>query len=436
MILISVLSANMTAFLNVPKSPSCLRAKELQQCLKMEQWYRQNKTLIPWALLGLEVAIAVGIRLYKINCSDQDAHVVPSPTKILLPKLSAFEAADLPYPPDAYPNARDVQSPYGSLRVYEWGPEGGKKVVLVHGISNPCVVLGATAHGLVDKGCRVILFDLPGRGYSETPVSTPHSARLYTTTILLALASSPISWTGNGNKFSLIGYSLGGGIVANFTSHFPTLVSSLILLAPSGLIRAERFTWTNKILYNTGLINETTLEGIIARKLRNGDPPTKPGKPKEEVTPAALVSEELPKEKLGVTPKMAELSRARPGITVPKLVAWQLDAHPGFVKAYMSGIRHGPIAGQHEIWRRIGEMLATQNASSEESYAEEGLQGGKVLIIGGLKDVLIVKDELMEDATEVLGKDHVKFEWVDAGHELPVTKSEEIVEFIWDFSQG
>lgn len=126
MILISVLSANMTAFLNVPKSPSCLRAKELQQCLKMEQWYRQNKTLIPWALLGLEVAIAVGIRLYKINCSDQDAHVVPSPTKILLPKLSAFEAADLPYPPDAYPNARDVQSPTAAYEYMNGVPKAGK----------------------------------------------------------------------------------------------------------------------------------------------------------------------------------------------------------------------------------------------------------------------------------------------------------------------
>ena len=40
------------------------------------------------------------------------------------------------------------------------------------------------------------------------------------------------------------------------------------------------------------------------------------------------------------------------------------------------------------------------------------------------------------DATKVLDKDHVRFKWVDAGHELPVTKSEEIVGFIWDFWQG
>jgi hypothetical protein len=44
------------------------------------------------------------------------------------------------------------------MRVYEWGPEDGRKVVFVHGISTPCVSLGSIAHGLVKKGCRVMLF--------------------------------------------------------------------------------------------------------------------------------------------------------------------------------------------------------------------------------------------------------------------------------------
>lgn len=155
--------------------------------IDMEKWYSQNKLLIPWALLGAEVVIFAGLRLYKIRTGvDQDTGTAPSPLQTLIPKLSEAEAAELPYPPDAYPGARDVTSPYGFLRVYEWGPEDGRKVVLVHGISNPCVALGSIAHGLVDKGCRVMLFDLPGKGYSSTPLPTPHSARLYTTCILLA----------------------------------------------------------------------------------------------------------------------------------------------------------------------------------------------------------------------------------------------------------
>ncbi len=295
----------------------------------MEHWYRQNKTLIPWTLLGLELAISVGLRLYKIRTGiEQDTQVALSPLQTLLPKLSEAEFADLPYPPDAYPGARDVASPYGSLRVYEWGPEDGRKVMLVHGISNPCVALGAIAHGLVDKGCRVILFDLPGKGYSSTPVSTPHSVRLYTTCILLALTSSSVSWTGNGSAFSLIGYSLGGGIVANFTSYFPSLVSSLVLLAPAGLVREDRVTLTNKFLYNTGLINEKTLEGIVKTRLQRGDPPMKAKK----ISSEAPVAEELPKEKLGAVPQAPVLSRIRPGITIANVVVCTHVPRSGIAK--------------------------------------------------------------------------------------------------------
>ena len=101
----------------------------------------------------------------------------------------------------------------------------------------------------------------------------------------------------------------------------------------------------------------------------------------------------------------------------------------------MSSIRYGPITGQHADWQRIAERLTAQNASSEEKYQREGLQNGKVLIIVGHKDVVIVKDELIEDATEVLGENNVRFEFADAGHDLPVSKSKEILEFIsafWD----
>ena len=280
----------------------------------MEQWYRQNKVLIPWALLGFEVVISVGLRLYKIRTGlKQDDQVIPSPLQTLIPKLSEAEAADLPYPPDAFPGARDVESAYGSLRVYEWGPENGRRVLLIHGISNPCVALGAIAHGLVDKGCRVILFDLPGRGYSSTPLPTPHSARLYTSSILLALTSSPLSWTGNGANFAVIGYSMGGGIAAHFTSYFPTLVSSLVLLAPAGLIREERLTLAHKILYNTGLIRESTLEGIMGKRLRRGEPPVKAKVPAD-----VPVVGELPKlQDVSHTPV---LSKARPGITIPRIL--------------------------------------------------------------------------------------------------------------------
>ena len=66
--------------------------------------------------------------------------------------------SDLPYPPDALPGRRDVDTPYGSVRFYEWGPETGERVLLVHGISTPSVALGDLAHELADRGYRVMLF--------------------------------------------------------------------------------------------------------------------------------------------------------------------------------------------------------------------------------------------------------------------------------------
>ena len=73
----------------------------------------------------------------------------------------------------------------------------------------------------------MILFDLWGRGYSDSS-DLPHDSRLYSTAILLAITSSSLPWTPSG--FSLIGYSLGGGIAVDFTSHFSKMIKSLVCL--------------------------------------------------------------------------------------------------------------------------------------------------------------------------------------------------------------
>lgn len=120
---------------------------------------------IPSYLVPLGALSLCLIGAYRLKWRDGSPepldHVVASPLGILLPKLSDLEKCRLPYPPDLFPGARDVQTPYGSLRVYEWGPESGRKVLLVHGISTPCLSLGLLAQHLVDNGCRVILFGKP-----------------------------------------------------------------------------------------------------------------------------------------------------------------------------------------------------------------------------------------------------------------------------------
>ncbi|KAJ4290695.1 hypothetical protein N0V88_006443 [Collariella sp. IMI 366227] len=195
--------------------------------------------------------------------------VLRSPLRTVLPNLSHDELQKLDYKPDNFPGARDVETPYGSIRVYEWGPLDGDKVLFVHGISTSCITLTKLANEFVERGCRVMLFDLFGRGFSDNPSDLPHDARLYTTQILLALASSPeLSWTGP-QAFKLVGYSLGGGIAVHFATTFPHLVSHLTLLAPAGLIRPESFGATTRTAFSTDLIPWRILRWATSRRLQN-----------------------------------------------------------------------------------------------------------------------------------------------------------------------
>lgn len=92
--------------------------------------------------------------------------VLPSPLITHISRLSPEESSQLLYPPDYFPGARDVPTPYGSVRCCtynapllpktlfvhgpfgnydeilifsdEFGPRSGRKVLLVHGISTSC----------------------------------------------------------------------------------------------------------------------------------------------------------------------------------------------------------------------------------------------------------------------------------------------------------
>lgn len=81
---------------------------------------------------------------------------IPSPLTTQLPGLTTSQIAALPYPPDLYPGARDVQTSYGVMRVYEWGNESGRKVMLVHGDAT-CAPLWKRVADRLAKGCRVIV---------------------------------------------------------------------------------------------------------------------------------------------------------------------------------------------------------------------------------------------------------------------------------------
>ncbi len=83
---------------------------------------------------------------------------IPSPREHVLQTLSESERAALPYPPDVLPGGRAVETPYGSVAVFEWGPEAGERVLLMHGIGTPCLALGDMAEAFAGSGYRVMVF--------------------------------------------------------------------------------------------------------------------------------------------------------------------------------------------------------------------------------------------------------------------------------------
>lgn len=247
--------------------------------------------------------------------------------------------------------------------------------------------------------------DLFGRGYSDSP-DLPHDSRLYSTQVLLAITSSPLAWTPEG--FSLVGYSLGGGIAVDVAVAFPKLVTSLVLLAPGGLIRSHHFGWKSRLLYSSWF-PEAVREGIVRRRLQGASVQSsssgseKSGDAAEEAVSAEIKGNRDPDF------ESAPLSKDRPGVTVASVVQWQVENHEGFVRSFISSIRNASIEGQREKWARLGERK------------------DKTLIVVGFSDSVIVHDELKEDAFGAIGEEKIEWRVIDAGHEFPITKSEEVV---------
>lgn len=269
--------------------------------------------------------------------------------------------------------------------------------------------------------------DLCGRGYSDTPTGLPHDNRLFSSQILIALASSPLSWTGaSAGGFSIIGFSLGGGIAMSFVAHFPYLIRSIILLAPSGIIRSLPKGYESIFFRYSTIIPSSYLRRFVGSILG-----AKLGKAPQ----ICAVSKESPAHE-----SESQLSGdssaliAKQFINLSSVVQWQFDNHRGFLHSFVNSSQHGPVWHQQSDWKKVCEIIQGKKGNPPGHQSYHHLQNSKILFIFGDSDEIIMRNEIIEDFEQMLGgSENVEFKVVPGDHGFPASSSKEVVRHISDF---
>jgi pimeloyl-ACP methyl ester carboxylesterase len=250
-----------------------------------------------------------------------------------------------------------------------------------------------------------MLYDLFGRGFSDGVGDVPHDDRLYVSQALLALASSPLPWTGSQAKLTVFGYSLGGGIAVHFANTCPHMVGKLVLLAPAGLIRAESFGKVSNFVFKSGLVPERLLALLTKKRLQQ--PIARSRVQPKEVEVAAAEAADPPSD--------AEVTPLEKRVLL--YVRWMVQHHAGFVPAFMSCIRHAPLTEQHESWGRLNER-----------------ERGSTAILLARDDEIIDLGRYTQDALPLIGGDERVF-WrvLPGGHDFVMTHADVVLQELEEF---
>jgi len=241
------------------------------------------------------------------------------------------------------------------MNVAEFGPASGRKILLIHGSSAPSIVFSSLARALAADGYRVLVFDLFGRGYSDAPIDVNYDERLFSTQILYALYSSSLEW----DRFSVVGYSLGGGIAVAFAAHFAHRIESLVLFAPAGLLEVSGLGYLTK-LARGGWVPKAIETWMLGRLL---------------VARESAHQYDAPTEG---------------GLDYSSVMKWQAAEHKGFINAFASSFRYGPIYDRQEEWRAVGKSAIERMGvliGERDDVVPPALLGEMVMLLGGQERV-------------------------------------------------
>lgn len=167
------------------------------------------------------------------------------------------------------------------------------------------------------------------------------------------------------------------------------------------------------------MLPETWIESLVAKRLYTGPEESRSIEPEPDTVENAKVKKGKRGDAVYASSHHALLP-GNPYSTVGAVVDWQIEHHEGFVPAFISSIRYAPVHGEHERWRILGRNISEGRGELH-----------KVHVVLGETDPIIVKDEIIEDATECLGKENVEFEVMEkAGHEVAIERAGDILRVV------
>ena len=219
----------------------------------------------------------------------------------------------------------------------------------------------------------------------------------------------------------VIGYSMGGAIALHVAATLPHMVSSLVLIAPAGLIRPQNFG-PSRYIFRSGLVPERILSALMRRRLQQplSSHVRKPTRPLDREHSDQNSLRDVPGPERYAEVAAAETADPTPAANAAQAVGdnqllacvrWMLTNHAGFLPAFMSCIRYAPLSDEHQVWKAVAHR-----------------DRGSTLIILGRNDEVVNPDQFAEDAVPLIGgKSHVRWKYVQAGHDLVVTQSKEIL---------
>ena len=280
------------------------------------------------------------------------------------------------------PPGKDIHSSRGIIHYYDFNPSASsdaKRVLIIHGIGTCAVGIGSLARRLTASGSHVVTYDLWGHGNSSTPLEA-HTPALMQIQILEVL--SHLGW----NKAHLVGFSLGGSILATFAALHPQVVESAVIVAGAGLWKKKNSGWWNKLQKDGEWIVDEHSDHDIIEELEGFTPSEKTWQ--EAFQQGEFVSEPVEQ--------------------------WQRENHKGHEASVVSMFRYGNIFDQHESYRRLTES------------------GIKILVIAGESDSLFPPEFVKRELGELgWGKEVMQVD--GAGHSLVRTHERVVGEFIEEF---